>query len=79
MKKKHIISPCVGVCSIDPESDLCIGCLRFTSEIAIWPQINNERAHQIMNEIKVRSILKNRIKFEDKIKCINIERTNVTN
>ena len=58
MKKKHIISPCVGVCSIDPESDLCIGCLRFSSEIAIWPQINNERAHQIMKEIKGRSISK---------------------
>ena len=58
MKKKHIISPCVGVCSIDPESDLCIGCLRFTSEIAIWPQINNERAYQIMKEIKGRAISK---------------------
>ena len=59
MKKKHVISPCVGVCSIDPQSGLCIGCLRFPSEIAIWPQINNKRALQIMKEIKDRSISKN--------------------
>ena len=58
MNKKYIISPCVGVCSIDPQSDLCIGCLRTPSEIAMWPQIDRQRAHQIMKEIKGRSILK---------------------
>ena len=58
MNKKHIISPCVGVCSIDPQSDLCIGCLRTSPEIAMWPQIDRQRAYQIMKEIKVRSILK---------------------
>ena len=58
MNKKHIISPCVGVCSIDPQSDLCIGCLRTSSEIAIWPQIDRQKAYQIMKEIKGRSILK---------------------
>ena len=58
MNKKHVISPCVGVCSIDPQSGLCIGCLRSSSEIAIWPQINNQKALQIMKEIKGRSISK---------------------
>ena len=48
MNKKHVISPCVGVCSIDPQSGLCIGCLRSSSEIAL----------QIMKEIKGRSISK---------------------
>ena len=58
MNKKHIISPCVGVCSIDTQSDLCIGCLRTSSEIAMWPQIDKQRAYQIMKEIKDRSIVK---------------------
>ena len=58
MNKKDIISPCVGVCSIDPQSDLCIGCLRTSFEIAMWPQIDRQRAYQIMKEIKGRSILK---------------------
>ena len=49
------ISPCVGVCSIDPESKLCVGCLRSTDEIAIWSQIDNKKALEIMKEIKNRS------------------------
>ena len=58
MNQKNIISPCVGVCSIELESGLCIGCLRSSSEIAMWPQIDRQRAYQIMKEIKGRSILK---------------------
>ena len=49
------ISPCVGVCSIDPESNLCLGCLRSSNEIAIWSQIDNKKALEIMKEIKKRS------------------------
>ena len=49
------ISPCVGVCSIDPKSNLCLGCLRSSDEIAIWPQIDNNKALEIMNKIKIRS------------------------
>ena len=55
MKK---ISPCVGVCSIDPKSKLCLGCLRSTDEIAIWSQIDNKKALQIMKETKNRSLTK---------------------
>ena len=58
MNKKLIISPCVGICSIDPQSDLCIGCLRTSSEIAMWPQIDEQRAYEIMKEIKGRYISK---------------------
>ena len=50
------ISPCVGICSIDPKSKLCLGCLRSSAEIAIWPQIDNKKAREIMKEIKNRSL-----------------------
>ena len=59
MNKKNIISPCIGICSIDPESGLCIGCLRSSYEISMWSQIDNQRALKIMKEIKNRSIAKN--------------------
>tara|TARA_Y100000991_G_C21653786_1_gene213632 strand:+ start:245 stop:481 length:237 start_codon:yes stop_codon:yes gene_type:complete len=52
------ISPCIGVCSIDPESQLCTGCLRSSDEIAIWSQIDNKKALEIMKEIKNRSLTK---------------------
>ena len=37
MGQMNKISPCIGVCSIDPKSNLCLGCLRSSDEIAIWP------------------------------------------
>jgi len=54
-----IISPCVGVCEIDLQSQLCIGCLRSTDEIAMWPQIDYEKSLEVMNQIAKRSISKN--------------------
>ena len=55
MGQMNKIRPCIGVCSIDPKSNLCLGCLRSPNEIAIWPQIDNKKALEIMKEIKNRS------------------------
>lgn len=52
------ISPCVGICELDLESDLCVGCLRTSQEIAIWSQIDNTKAMQIMEETKNRTLFK---------------------
>ncbi len=30
------VSPCVGICLIDPRTRLCRGCLRTLDEIARW-------------------------------------------
>jgi predicted Fe-S protein YdhL (DUF1289 family) len=61
MKKNNYlkkISPCIGVCELDLESDLCVGCLRTSQEIAIWSQIDNTKAMQIMEETKNRTLFK---------------------
>ena len=57
MSKKNLvkkISPCIGVCKLDVKSNLSIGCLRSADEIAKWPQLDNEKALKIMEEIKDR-------------------------
>ena len=59
VNQQKIISPCVGVCEIDLQSQLCIGCLRSTDEIAMWPQIDYEKSLEVMNQIAKRSISKN--------------------
>ena len=58
MGQMNKISPCIGVCSIDTKSNLCLGCLRSSDEIAIWPLIDNQKALEIMKEIKKRSYKK---------------------
>ena len=56
MSKIKIISPCIGVCKLDIDSNICVGCLRTADEIANWPQLDNEKAMQIMGQIKHRYI-----------------------
>ena len=42
---RAVLSPCVGVCNLDDDG-LCEGCLRSSSEIAHWSQMNDdERLH----------------------------------
>ena len=56
MSKIKIISPCIGVCKLDIDSNICVGWLRTVDEIANWPQLDNEKAMQIMKQIKDRYI-----------------------
>lgn len=30
------VSPCIGICLIDPATRRCRGCLRYIDEIATW-------------------------------------------
>lgn len=55
VKENKIMSPCVGICQIDEKSQLCIGCFRSVHEIAIWPQIDYEKASEIISQISKRS------------------------
>jgi predicted Fe-S protein YdhL (DUF1289 family) len=32
-------TPCVAVCTIDPESGFCLGCYRTMKEIARWQKL----------------------------------------
>ena len=52
------ISPCIGVCELDLESDLCVGCLRTSQEIAIWSQIDNKKQCKLWKKLKIEHFLK---------------------
>lgn len=41
-------SPCIRVCLIDPQSDLCTGCLRTLEEIAAWGALDDARRGEIL-------------------------------
>ncbi|HTP36844.1 MAG TPA: DUF1289 domain-containing protein [Methyloceanibacter sp.] len=36
-----IESPCIKVCILDPETQLCKGCHRTIAEIAAWPSMED--------------------------------------
>jgi predicted Fe-S protein YdhL (DUF1289 family) len=49
-----IPTPCVGICSIDSQSELCIGCGRTRQEIATWIKLEVQQQLDLMDEIKTR-------------------------
>ena len=40
-------SPCIGICSIDPQSRLCIGCWRTLAEISAWPRLSYKQRQEL--------------------------------
>ena len=37
----HVPSPCVSICTMNPASQLCEGCLRSLSEIGDWSRADD--------------------------------------
>lgn len=49
-----MISPCIKVCKISPDTLICIGCFRTLKEIADWSHLTDEQRQSIMNNLKER-------------------------
>lgn len=49
-----IESPCVNVCVMDPESRLCVGCLRTIDEIVAWGGLAPEARRDLMRSLPER-------------------------
>jgi hypothetical protein len=49
-----IVSPCIKVCIIDPQSGLCRGCGRTLDEIGRWMSFTDTERNRIMTELPKR-------------------------
>lgn len=49
-----IPTPCVGVCKIDSQTMLCMGCGRTIKEITDWAQYDRQYQLQLMEELNQR-------------------------
>jgi predicted Fe-S protein YdhL (DUF1289 family) len=48
-------SPCVGICTIDPETKSCIGCLRTIKEIGAWRTMTLDQKREVAAACKARA------------------------
>ena len=48
-------SPCVGVCMVDKETKMCIGCLRTLKEIGGWRNMTLDQKRVVVAACKVRA------------------------
>ena len=62
-------SPCVKVCIMDPERNVCMGCARTLDEIARWGLMSEEERTLIMTALPERRSRLNLepISFEDDV------------
>jgi hypothetical protein len=44
-------SPCNRHCTLDPDSDTCIGCLRTLEEIMRWTQMSAAEKRALLEEL----------------------------
>ncbi len=54
---KAIATPCIKVCIVDPESNLCLGCHRTLMEIAGWARLPEDERARVMSELPARRSL----------------------
>ena len=47
---RAVLSPCIGVCNLG-EDGLCLGCHRTSTEIARWPQMNDDERLRLMEAV----------------------------
>lgn len=47
-------SPCNGVCILDEDTGLCVGCLRTSDEIAGWEEFSDAEREEVMERITER-------------------------
>lgn len=44
----QLLTPCIGICRLHPQTGLCEGCLRSGEEIAAWPGLRDDQRRQLM-------------------------------
>lgn len=62
-ENNSILTPCVQLCEIEPESGLCVGCLRTRAEIGGWRGMSDLARAQIMSALEARRPLLKRKSF----------------
>ena len=47
-------SPCTGICTLDPDSGFCDGCMRTIDEIAAWGALDPATRRAILDRLPQR-------------------------
>jgi len=50
----ELVSPCIGVCYLDPASGLCRGCYRTVGEISAWSDFTQEERATVVKALRER-------------------------
>ena len=51
-------SPCIGICELDYDADICIGCFRTRAEVAAWGSASIKMKQEILEKVQNRRLSK---------------------
>jgi len=51
---RRVMSPCIGICTLDHKSGFCLGCKRTIDEIGRWVIMDDAERRRILNELPTR-------------------------
>lgn len=54
MPTPSITSPCIRVCSVNPKTNWCDGCMRTLKEIATWSRLSDEERDAVTADLERR-------------------------
>ena len=54
-----LVSPCISICQMDADNDLCLGCHRTRGEIAAWPRMSADEQSILLSELRARRVAAN--------------------
>ncbi len=54
-KQNEVGSPCVKICIIHPQANICTGCFRSIDEISSWSNMSESERKGILKELPNRS------------------------
>ena len=53
--EEYVASPCVSVCTVDPVTKTCIGCLRTLKEIGAWRTMTIDEKRAVVEACEERA------------------------
>ena len=54
-KRNEVDSPCVNICIMHPQANICTGCFRTIDEISSWSNMSESERKRIIKELPNRS------------------------
>ena len=51
---KEPVSPCLGICRLDPGLTHCVGCLRTRDELQRWTAMSRDEKYELLDELALR-------------------------
>ena len=53
---RRVVSPCIGICTMDRKSGFCLGCKRNIEEIGRWAMLDDPQRQAIIDQLPKRKI-----------------------